>query len=88
MSQQHIELRGSCAFELQRVDRVLSELARPALHENSMAPSTLAAVAQLGIGAGDDLSRKELIERLWGRKRTLLRQMSSLGDWGPMRPVA
>jgi len=88
MSQEHIEPRGSSVLELRRVDRILSELARPALPEASMAPSTLDAMVQLGICAGGGASRMELIERLWGRKRTLLRQMSALGDWGPMRPVA
>lgn len=88
MSQDHIELRGSYAIELRRVDRVLSDLARPALDENSMAPSTRDALLQLGICVGSNASRRDLIERLWGRKRSLRRQMGALGDWGPMRPVA
>jgi hypothetical protein len=88
MSQERIELRGSCAVELRRVDRVLLEQARPIMDEDSMGTSTREALLQLGICVGGDASRKDLIVRLWDRKRTLLRQMSALGDWGPMRPVA
>jgi hypothetical protein len=88
MSQDVIELRGSSAFELRRLDRVLSDLARPALVEDSMATSTREALLQMGICVGGDASRRDLIERLWGRKRSLLRQMSSLGDRGPSQPVA
>jgi hypothetical protein len=88
MSQEHIELRGSSAFELRRVDRILTELARPALHEDSMGASTVDALVQLGICEAAGASRRDLIERLWDRKRTLLRQMSALGDWGPYQPVA
>ena len=88
MSQEHVELRGSSAFELRRVDRVLSELARPVLDEDSMLPDTRETLLQLGICVGGDASRRDLIERVWGRKRTLLRQMSALDDWGPMQPVA
>jgi hypothetical protein len=88
MSQEHIELRGSSAIELRRVDRLLSELARPALHDDWIPPSTREALLQLGIGASGEASRKDLIEGLWARKRSMLRQMSALGSWGPDRPVA
>jgi hypothetical protein len=88
MSQDYIELHGSRAFELRRVDSILSELARPALDEDSIAQSTRVALLQLGICVAGDASRKDLVERLWGRKRSLRRQLSALGDRGPMRPVA
>jgi len=88
MSQEHIELRGSSVIELRRVDRVISELARPALDEDSTSPATREALLQLGICVTGDASRRDLIKRLWGRKRSLLRQMSALGDWGPVQPVA
>jgi hypothetical protein len=88
MSQEHIELRGSSAVELKRVDRILSELARPALDEDFMAPSTREALAQIGISVAGDATRRDLIERLWGRKRSLLRQMNAINDWGPFQPVA
>lgn len=88
MSQEFIELLGSGAVELRRVDRILSELARPTLDDESISPSTRAAMLQVGIVVSGRASRKDLIERLWGRKRSLLRQVGALGDWGPMQPVA
>jgi hypothetical protein len=88
MSQEHIELRGAGAIELQRVDRVLSELARPVLDDYCMAPATRYALMQLGICVGGDASRRDLVERVWGRKRALLRQMSAIGDLSPLQPVA
>lgn len=88
MSQDYVELRRSGAIELRRLDRVLSELTRPALGEDSIAPATRVALAQLGICVVGDSSRRDLVERLWGRKRSLLRQMSTTSDWGPYQPVA
>ena len=88
MSQEYIELRGSSASELRRVDLVLAELARPVLHEDSVATATRDALLQLGICVGGDASRSDIIGRVWGRKRALLRQMSALDDWGPLQPVA
>ena len=88
MSQERIELRGSSAFELRRVDLVLTELARPVLNEDSVEAATRGALLQLGICVSGASSRRDLIERVWGRKRALLRQVSALDDWGPMQPVA
>ena len=88
MSQDYIELRGSRAFELRRVDTVLAELARPAMDEDSIAPSTRLALLQLGICVAGDASRKDLVERLWGRKRSLRRQLSAFDHWGSMPPSA
>lgn len=88
MSQDYVELRGLRAVELARVDRILNELARPTLDEESIPPSTRAAMVQVGIVVGGRASRKDLIERLWGRKRSLLRQRGPLGGWGPLQPVA
>jgi hypothetical protein len=88
MSQEHFELRGSSAFELRRVEVVLTELARPVLYEDSVEAATRAALLELGICVGGEASRRDLIERVWGRKRALLRQMSAPDDWGPLQPVA
>jgi len=88
MSQEYIEPRGSSAVALRRLERILSDLARPTLDEESIAPATRAALVEVGIVVSGQASRRDLIERLWGRKRSLLRQAQSLGDWGPMQPVA
>jgi hypothetical protein len=88
MSQEYNELRGASVVELGRVERILSELARPTLDEESIAPQTRAAMVQVGIVVSGRASRKDLIESLWSRKRSLLRQVAALGDWGPMQPVA
>jgi hypothetical protein len=88
MSQEHIEQRGLSTIELCRIDRFLAELARPTLDDSPVAPATRTALVQIGIFVGGEASRKEIIERLWGRKRSLLRRMGALGDWGPLGPVA
>jgi hypothetical protein len=88
MSQEYIELRGSSAIELRSVDGVIRELARPALGVDTMSPWTRAALVQLGICVAGNASRKDLIERLWNRKRALLSKMSALGESGPLGPVA
>lgn len=88
MSQENIELRSSSVVELRRLDCILSELARPTLDVESISPSTRAAMVQVGIVVSGQASRKDLVERLWGRKRTLLRLVVSLSDRGPMQPVA
>jgi hypothetical protein len=88
MSQEYNQLSGQSAVELERVDRILSELARPSLDEESIAPQTRAAMVQVGIVVSGRASRKDLIESLWSRKRSLRRQVASFGDWGPLQPVA
>jgi hypothetical protein len=88
MSQEYIELSASSAVELARVDCILSELARPTLDEESIPPATRAAMVQVGIVVSGRASRKDLIESLWGRKRTLLGQSGSLHGCGPLLPVA
>jgi hypothetical protein len=88
MSQEHVELRGTSVIELRRVERILADLARPTVGDESIAPQTRAAMVQVGIVVSGRSSRKDLIERLWNRKRSLLRQVGLLGDWGPMQPVA
>ena len=88
MSQEYVELSGTSMVELRRVDRILSELARPCLEEEAIAPQTRAAMVQVGVVVSGRASRRDLIECLWSRKRSLLRQVARLGDWGPMQPVA
>jgi hypothetical protein len=86
MSQDYGELPGSGAFELRRLDRVLTELTRPFIAEDSLPPTTRVALAQLGMWVAGDASRRDLVERVWARKRSLLR-FSSI-DRGPYQPVA
>jgi hypothetical protein len=74
MSQGSIGLTGGDAFELIRLNRALAHLARPTLSE---APARVAPPR-----------RKELIARLWSRKRRLLRQAGTGGSWEPESPVA
>lgn len=88
MSQDFMERRGSSIIELRRLDRILSDLARPTLEVESMAASTRAALLEIGIVVSGEASRRHLIERLWARKRTLLRGAGSVGEWGPWQPVA
>jgi len=88
MSQDFMEMRGSRVIELRRLDRILSDLARPTLEEESMSPSTRAALMQVGVFVSGEASRRILIERLWARKRNLLRQGGSSADRGPWQPVA
>lgn len=88
MSHDFMELRGSRVIELRRLDRILSDLARPTLEEDSMPPSTRAALTEIGIVVSGEASRRHLIQRLWARKRTLLRDRRSRVQWGPWQPVA
>ncbi|HEX3507097.1 MAG TPA: hypothetical protein VHW94_01780 [Candidatus Dormibacteraeota bacterium] len=88
MSQEYNELRGGTVVELARVERILSEVARPTLDEDSLAHQTRAAMLHVGIVVSGRASRKDLIESLWSRKRSLRRQVASHGDWGPLQPVA
>ena len=44
--------------------------------------------SQIGICVAGDATRRDLIERLWGRKRSLLRQMNAINESGPFQPVA
>ena len=88
MSQDFMELRGSRVIELRRLERMLSDLARPTLEEESMSPSTRAALMQVGVVVSGEASRRILIERLWARKRNLLGQGGSSADRGPWQPVA
>jgi hypothetical protein len=64
MSQDIMELRGSRVIELRRLDRILTDLSRPTLEEVSMAPSTRAALMQVGVVVSGEASRRHLIERL------------------------
>ena len=90
MSQGTFEFNGAHVFELTRLNRTLAQLARPGSREEWLSPLSRADLVGLGVFAGDSAPRRqELIERLWSRKRQLLRQASAADFWGPEHlPVA
>jgi hypothetical protein len=89
VSQGTFEFTGGNAFELVRLNRVLGRLARPASSQEWQSPMTRAELIDLGVFAGGRApQRQELIERLWSRKRQLLRLAGSFDDWGQQPPVA
>jgi len=72
LSQGTYEFSGSQVFELARLNRAIAELARPTLSDE-------------WLGSPE---RTELIQRMWCRKRQLLRQAAKNDRWGPEFPVA
>jgi hypothetical protein len=97
MSQGTLEFNGGHAFELTRLNRALAQLARPGSSEEWLTPLSRADLDDLGVFTGPRRppatpsggpQRKELIERLWSRKRRLLRQAAKHGGYGPEFPVA
>jgi hypothetical protein len=80
---------GGNAFELTRLNRALTMLARPALTDDWQAPMTRGELVDLGVFTGGRVPpRKELIERLWNRKRQILRHEAALVDWETPPPGA
>jgi hypothetical protein len=89
MSQGTLEFTGGHAFELTRVNRALEHLARPGSRDEWLSPLSRADLVGLGVFVGGRMPlRRELIERLWSRKRQLLRQASTDDGYGPEFPVA
>ena len=80
---------GGDAFELTRLNRALTMLARPSLTDDWPAPMSRGELLALGVFTGGRVPpRKELIERLWNRKRQLLRHAASAFDLDVPPPVA
>jgi len=80
---------GGDAFELTRLNRALTMLARPSLTDYWPAPMSRGELLALGVFTGGRVPpRKELIERLWNRKRQLLRHAASAFDLDVPPPVA
>jgi hypothetical protein len=96
MSEGTLEFNGGHAFELIHLNRSLAQLARPGSREEWLSPLSRADLIGLGVFAGRvppatssrGPQRKELIERLWSRKRQLLRQATKHDGCGPESPVA
>lgn len=82
-------------FELARLNRALTQVARPTACDDWNAPMTHSQLVDLGVfregpGAawlGEPRWREELIERLWSRKRQLLRDVGASESW-PGPPAA
>ncbi|HSS93985.1 MAG TPA: hypothetical protein VLR46_08340 [Candidatus Dormibacteraeota bacterium] len=89
MSQGTFEYTGGHVFELARLNRALSHLARPGSREEWLSPLTRDDLIGLGVFDGGRAPlRQELIERLWSRKRQLMRHATAINDWDPVPPVA
>jgi hypothetical protein len=89
MSQGTFEYTGGHVFELARLNRALGYLARPGSREEWLSPLTREDLIGLGVFDGGRAPlRQELIERLWSRKRQLLRQATAINDSDPVPPVA
>lgn len=89
MSQGTYLFTGGQAFELTRLNRALTQLARPASSDEWLTPMTPAKLFAVGVfSSGRVTRRQDVIERLWGRKRQLLRQASAFEDWETEPPVA
>lgn len=89
MSQDTFGFSSPDVFELARLNRMLAHLARPALSEVWQAPLTETQLIELDLfPSGPPPRRKELIERLWRRKRHLQRKADAFAQSGPDRPVA
>jgi hypothetical protein len=80
------DLFGSRWHELDILDTLLAQLARPSLAGAPLPASVHDQLRSLGVPAGLAPSREELISRLWGRKRPLMRQLNAFDD--PMPPCA
>ncbi|HEX9098114.1 MAG TPA: hypothetical protein VF956_01350 [Candidatus Dormibacteraeota bacterium] len=89
MSQGTLEFTGGQALELTRINRALARISRPGSREEWLSPLSRADLVGLGIfAAGRPPLRHELIERLWSRKRQLLRLTATGDGWRPEFPVA
>ena len=89
MSGGTLEFHVSQAFELTRVNRALAQISRPGSMEDWLSPLSRPDLAGMGVfAAGRPPLRHELIERLWSRKRQLLRQTAAGDGWRPEFPVA
>lgn len=73
--------------ELIDLDRMLGLLSRPVPAGDGLPAGLRDELRELGLRAGSSPRRKQLIERVWERKRPLLRQLGALDDQ-PLPPCA
>jgi len=76
---------GSSWAELNNLDRLLARLTRPSLAGEGVPPEVRDELKSLGLSVSPS-GRKELVQRLWGRKRPLLRNLD--GDDDPFPSCA
>lgn len=77
---------GSQWHELNQLDRVLDLLARPSRLGSGVPRSVRSELRGLGLEPGRSDERKDLIQRVWSRKRPLLRELGGYDD--PLPPCA
>jgi len=65
---------------LDRLARLLSQVARPHRCDDGLPDEVQSGLWELGFPCSDETSREELVARLWARKRSLLLTMRS--EWG------
>ena len=87
MNTGRIAMSISYAEELRRLDHVLDELTRPGGRQ-TVPEMLLPELRDLGVIVDANATRKELVERLWSRKRSLIGQISAFGGPGGATPVA
>jgi len=72
--------------ELNELDRLLSQLARPSRLGARVPHSVREQLREKGVFMGRGARREQLIESVWSRKRPLLRQLHAMDD--PLPPCA
>lgn len=72
--------------ELGELDRVLGMLTRPSPVGAGLPSALREDLRELGVRLGRTTRRETLIERVWSRKRPLMRQLHALDD--PLPPCA
>ena len=73
--------------ELIDLDRVLGLLSRPVRAGDGLPAGLYDELRELGLTAESSPRREQLIERVWERKRPLLRQLGGVDDQ-PLPPCA
>ena len=77
---------GARWHELGELDRVLGMLTRPTSPGAGLPTSLREDLLALGVRLGQTTRREQLIERVWSRKRPLMRRLGALDD--PLPPCA
>ena len=69
--------------ELHHLDFLLAQLSRPDVPGAALSPLVSAQLRALGLSLDDGPQRQELVERVWDRKRPLLRELRASDDPPP-----